>query len=636
MLRATLLVTLALLQACAALRQPYDYLKAAEAFLDGFINRDPIVANGNSPALAQDVVGRIDITSTFVGQELNTEYLYGLFWTAAQTTTTTLIPYITSQSIQALVIEPPLVYTSVIVQAGYPTINFSLPVQLDLTLNFDNDLLIQSYDVVNRRFAQAIDYILPQLVQQISKEINATAEEAANPAGIITKHAAIDICDAHEQFCVGENAQYTSSDACRTFITNELPFGQLWEGGQNSSPPDYLVSLHSPQIHCVHIGPSGGDMCHPHDYLDIVNIYPFNTSSIAVNATYSPKDLASLSKASLDSLLHATMHVVDPTTLAFYPIPAIAFFFILYTFAAAINFGLMRKSVVFGALSPENQRNTVTCTFDFSSIWNFSFADFSAFLDALNTLITTVALVLQVFDARSLAMEYSYAGIEAIQVAAVMVSELYIFELVYRRSMRAPLIAHHVFTLLAIISVFVDLTAGYHPATVTVGFLWLLQVRFLPKASYSEHADLPDHQATTEQSVFIGLFMYRMRYPERVTRLVLKFAAVQTMCETTHSQPCELVVKVTFATYLIVWWAIKLVHNTERPEDVYFSVIICVVSILLLLTQIYGSWAVWRIATKCRDGDDSRPLMKDDIHDGKYEDNAMYAMLPTLTKGDAI
>lgn len=33
----------------------------------------------NSTIFAEDVQGRVDITRTFVGRELNTEYLFGLF-----------------------------------------------------------------------------------------------------------------------------------------------------------------------------------------------------------------------------------------------------------------------------------------------------------------------------------------------------------------------------------------------------------------------------------------------------------------------------------------------------------------------------------------------------------------------------
>lgn len=39
----------------------------------------------NSTILAEDVLGRIDITRTFEGRELNTEYLFGLFANIAAT-----------------------------------------------------------------------------------------------------------------------------------------------------------------------------------------------------------------------------------------------------------------------------------------------------------------------------------------------------------------------------------------------------------------------------------------------------------------------------------------------------------------------------------------------------------------------
>ena len=39
----------------------------------------PQAKSVNSSLLAPDVQGRVDITRTFTGQELNTEYLFGLF-----------------------------------------------------------------------------------------------------------------------------------------------------------------------------------------------------------------------------------------------------------------------------------------------------------------------------------------------------------------------------------------------------------------------------------------------------------------------------------------------------------------------------------------------------------------------------
>src|ERR1700760_3078749 len=50
-------------------------------FLDNFIYPTDVkqAESINSTLLAEDVQGRIDITRTFEGRELNTEYLFGLF-----------------------------------------------------------------------------------------------------------------------------------------------------------------------------------------------------------------------------------------------------------------------------------------------------------------------------------------------------------------------------------------------------------------------------------------------------------------------------------------------------------------------------------------------------------------------------
>lgn len=53
-----------------------------------------------------------------------------------------------NQTIQSLVIEAPVVYVSTIVDLVYPTINFVLPIQIDSTMRFDDDLKIESYDIV--------------------------------------------------------------------------------------------------------------------------------------------------------------------------------------------------------------------------------------------------------------------------------------------------------------------------------------------------------------------------------------------------------------------------------------------------------------------------------------------------------
>ncbi len=71
-------------QPCFTFDELYNLQKK---FLDNFIfPADQAQAKSiNSSLLAEDVLGRIDITRTFKGRELNTEYLFGLFANLAAT-----------------------------------------------------------------------------------------------------------------------------------------------------------------------------------------------------------------------------------------------------------------------------------------------------------------------------------------------------------------------------------------------------------------------------------------------------------------------------------------------------------------------------------------------------------------------
>lgn len=54
------------------------------------------------------------------------------------------------------------------------------------------------------------------------------------------------------------------------------------------------------------------------------------------------------------------------------------------------------------------------------------------------------------------------------------------------------------------------LQMSMHIEIICAGLLWLFQ-------------------ATTEQSIFIGLLLYRLKYPRRIVEPTLKFAAVQSL-----------------------------------------------------------------------------------------------------------
>ncbi|GAA5858784.1 hypothetical protein JCM8547_004986 [Rhodosporidiobolus lusitaniae] len=516
-------------------RQPWEYLQALQRFQDEFTNPQATVEAGRSESLADDCVGRVDVTTTFEGQELNSEYLFGLFYNVRGTNSTSIIGYPASQTIQALVIEPPVIYFSAVVQLAYPTINATIPVQLDVTTAWNDDLKIISYDAAFRRWPQSFRYISEQIAPQIALELNETYDAVStNKSALFARKAATEVCATAMESCTGKNQQYESYDQCYTFLTEERPWGEPMDGGLDTTWCRYVhrnMVRFRPDVHCSHIGPSGGDMCVDRDYLYVVNAFPFSQTLVAPNVTWDDRDMSSLSERSVQELGKAKLTLVYPTSIAFFSIPTFVFLVILYLGAKLFELLLLRFTQEYRFLTPANQRNTLVAS-------------------------------------PALAHAYFHVGIKCITITAAMISALYIFEMIYRDSMRPSLLAHHFCTLLAIISLFVAIENSFHPAIVTVGVIWLFQ-------------------ATTEQSIFIGLFLYRLRFSPLLVRHILRFAALQSF-----------LVKFAFAIYLLIEHSLRLVHFTALPTDVFFSVIVYSVGLLLLCTQAYGSWAVWAIAQK--------------------------------------
>lgn len=143
---------------------------------------------------------------------MNEEYLYGLFLVNEQSNTTQIIGNVVSQAVQTLVVEPPMVFASLIASLMYPTVgNYTLPLQIDLVLRFDDDMKIISYDATLRRWSEAMEYIIPILAPQIAKELNDTYEPGkSNDTELVVQRAATDICNIAMQHCTGSNNQYQS------------------------------------------------------------------------------------------------------------------------------------------------------------------------------------------------------------------------------------------------------------------------------------------------------------------------------------------------------------------------------------------------------------------------------------------
>ena len=183
----------------------------------------------NSTLLAENCQGRIDITRTFDGRELNTEYLFGLFATLA------------ANPNQLSLIGVPLTYEIIHFSAqeyissaatrftfNLTSVGLVIPVEIDTWIAWNGNGEIEQYDVTFKYWSWLMDYVITTIAPRIG------ANSSAQAIQILTGALANSICSTEEQFCTGENKQYDSKDACMAFLTQNVRFGQPFEMGQNT------------------------------------------------------------------------------------------------------------------------------------------------------------------------------------------------------------------------------------------------------------------------------------------------------------------------------------------------------------------------------------------------------------------
>ncbi|KAJ7109600.1 hypothetical protein C8R43DRAFT_904871, partial [Mycena crocata] len=187
-------------------------------------------------------------------------YLFGMFSSFGNSTHTSLIGVPLNQTISQLVVQGNTIFTSLIVTFNW-TVEI-IPVQFNVAFMFNDAGKVIQYDAVLVRSSWILPLVLPKMVPRLAEELGLPV--STDPTFLATKRAAIDICTGHEQFCTGALVQYNSTEACLDFIMNQIPFGDVWQGGQNTGICRYLHAAmlsRRPAVHCSHIGPTGGDMC---------------------------------------------------------------------------------------------------------------------------------------------------------------------------------------------------------------------------------------------------------------------------------------------------------------------------------------------------------------------------------------
>lgn len=213
----------------------------------------------NSTFFADDILGRVDVSRNFDGRELNTEYLFGLFSALdLNPKYFSLLGLPLSYEFVHFTANENIVSVALIVEFEFKALKTTSPVELDVWLTYNADGQISQYDATFRRLDWQFAWALKKVETLLGLK-NATATEA-RVAGLIAQS----VCETASLYCNGTNTQYSSMTECETHLTEDVRFGSSYELGMDTllcrMVHQNMVPFR-PDVHCSHIGPTGGSYC---------------------------------------------------------------------------------------------------------------------------------------------------------------------------------------------------------------------------------------------------------------------------------------------------------------------------------------------------------------------------------------
>ncbi|KAL8949948.1 MAG: hypothetical protein Q9222_003980 [Ikaeria aurantiellina] len=257
-----------------------ELLNLNKKFLDNFVYpaNTAEAKSINSTLLAENVQGRVDITRTFDGRELNTEYLFGLFANLAAATDggISLLGVPLSYEVLHFAASQNIASALTRFQFNFTALNLVIPLQIETWNTYNAQGEITQYDATFRYWQWTVDY----LIQAAGKQFRTNS--AQDTVKALTAAIAQSICGTSQRYCNGTNVQYQSEQECLGFLTREVRFGQAYELGKNTllcrMVHQNMVPFR-PDVHCPHIGPTGGGYCDDDEsYLDTVNVNYFTNA----------------------------------------------------------------------------------------------------------------------------------------------------------------------------------------------------------------------------------------------------------------------------------------------------------------------------------------------------------------------
>ncbi|CAL8576050.1 hypothetical protein XPA_001941 [Xanthoria parietina] len=233
--------------------------------LTQYPNNLAFMANGSAsvpPGLFdQNAQGRITPVGNFTGFDDSTEYffalapiprppLYGVFSDVRVVEFTSGCPSVASS----------VVYfrTTVLNPNGTNNGQYLTTLKQVAFWEFDKQGAIIKYDawIPSVRLYSAISSGRGNTVAPPSREAQATAIKQ--------------LCTTAQSLCMGNNTQYATNDDCVKTLAAK-PFGDgdnIWADSVNCRQIHILLARIRPDIHCPHVGPSGGGKCVDVEYDD--------------------------------------------------------------------------------------------------------------------------------------------------------------------------------------------------------------------------------------------------------------------------------------------------------------------------------------------------------------------------------
>ena len=206
-------------------------------------------------------------------------YLFGLFCNAVGSEFS-IVGIPTSYTVEEFVGSGNLVSVTVTVSMNYPALTWISPVQITTFITFDQRGRISQYDAVFKW----LDWQFATLLQKAQ-----ALAGNSSVVGLVENLLIQEICSVASQYCIGDLQQYSSTSDCSTFLSS-IRLGEVWELGMNTLTCRVVhrnMVPYRPDVHCAHIGKSGGGYCTDDRLYDKYVSQPFFTmSSLIRNSSH--------------------------------------------------------------------------------------------------------------------------------------------------------------------------------------------------------------------------------------------------------------------------------------------------------------------------------------------------------------